>query len=124
MTAALRTIAADLITANGQTMTLTRRSAGAYNPATGASAITETTQTVRGVVLPLGRKQKAAENVPADTRQCLLAAVATNGSVLTAPKVDDFVTDAAGLKYAVTGIEPLSPAGTDIYYDLAVRAAV
>lgn len=45
MTVAQRSTANRLIADKGQTVTLTRRASGAYNPATGTSAITTTTQT-------------------------------------------------------------------------------
>jgi hypothetical protein len=115
-------MAAELLSGFGQSVTITRRSAGTYSPSTGAATITSTTQTAKAVILPMGRKAKQGDsNIPADTRQCLLAALNTSGTALTAPKVDDYLTDAAGLKYAVTAVEPLTPAGLDIIYDLAVR---
>lgn len=46
----LRATAAALLTDKGQRMTLTQRTQGAYDPATGGSTVTETEHTVTGAV--------------------------------------------------------------------------
>jgi hypothetical protein len=119
MTVAQRTQAARMITAKGQTVTIKRRAAGAYNPATGTAAITETTQTGKGVILPFatGLRKMAGTNIPATDKQCILSAAG-----ITAPKVDDTLTDANGVIYSIVDIAPLAPAGLDIIYELTVRA--
>ena len=125
MTVAQRLTANRLIAAKGQAVTLTRRAAGAYDPATGTAAITETTQTGKGVILPFGQgiRKRADSNVTATDRLCYLSALNASGAALTEPKVDDFLTDAGGVKYAVVEVSPLSPAGLDIMFELTVRAA-
>jgi hypothetical protein len=123
MTAAQsRTTAARLITAKGQSLTLTRRAAGAYSPSTGA-AITETTQTVKGVILPFssGLRKMGNTNIVQGDVQLLLSALNTTGGVITAPVVDDRVTAGAKI-YTLVDVAPLAPDGTDIFYECTLRA--
>lgn len=124
MTIAQRATAARLIAAKGQVVTLTRRAAGAYNTATGAAAIVSTTQAGKGVILPFatGLRKMAGTNIPATDRQCLLSALTTTGSALTAPKVDDTLTDAGGRVYTVVDVGALAPDGVTSLYELTVRA--
>lgn len=123
MTALQRTSANRMIAAKGQTVTLTRRAAGAYNPATATSAITETTQTGKGVILPFasGLRKMAGTTIPASDQQCYLSALNSAGAALTAPQVDDTLTDANAQVYTITEVAPLSPAGLSIIYELTVR---
>lgn len=115
-----------MISARGQAVTLTRRAAGAYNPATGAAAVTPTTQNGKGVILDFadGLRKMAGENIAAADRQCLLSALNTVGTALTRPAVNDTLTDAAGNVFTVIAVSELSPAGLDIIYTLTVRANV
>lgn len=123
MTVAQRSRAHDMIAAKGQAVTLTRRTAGAYDPATGAAAITPTTQTGKGVILPLSAFRKTAGNIAEGDQQLLLSALKSDGTVLTDPKVDDTVTDANSDVWSLIAIEPLSPAGLDIIFDCVIRRA-
>ena len=123
MTVAQRLSADRMIEAKGLAVTLTRRAAGAYNPATGAASITTTTQSGKGVILPIvaGRNRPGESIVEADS-QCILSGLTSAGAVLTAPRVGDRVT-ASGREYDVVAVEPLAPAGLDIIYTLGLRAA-
>ena len=125
MTIAQRTTANRLIADKGQTVTLTRRASGAYNTATGTSAIATTTQTGKGVILPFaqGIRKQSGSNVTAADRLCLLSGLTSAGAALTEPKVDDTLTDAGGAVYTITEVSPLEPAGLAIIYELTVRAA-
>jgi hypothetical protein len=120
MTAAAALTADRLIDAKGQAVTLTRRTSGAYNTATGAAAITTTTQTGKGVILPFatGLRKIAGTNIPATECQCLLSAVG-----ITAPEVDDTLTDAAGTVWSIVEVTTLAPAGEALLHDLTVRAS-
>lgn len=124
MTAAQRLSADRMIEAKGQAVTLTRQASGGYDPATGSASVTTTTQTGKGVILPFGPglRKMAGTNITADDRQCILSGLASDGSVITAPKVGDTLTDAAGLVYEITETAPLAPAGLTIIYELTVRA--
>ncbi|MFA9200505.1 MAG: hypothetical protein ACEQR8_04845 [Cypionkella sp.] len=124
MTASQRSRAAQLIAAKGQTVTLTRRAAGSYDTATGASSITATTQTGTGVVLPMSAFRKASDAIVVEgDRQLLLSALTSAGAALTAPVVDDTVTLADGSVASIVAVDPLSPAGMDLIYDCTIRKA-
>lgn len=124
MTIAQRATAARLIAAKGQAVTLTRRAAGTYDTATGTASIGSTTQTGKGVILPFatGLRKMAGNNIPATDRQCLLSALGDTGAALTAPKVDDTLTDAGGRVYTVVEVGELAPDGVTSLYELTVRA--
>ena len=125
MTVAQRLSANRMIEAKGQTVTLTRRAAGTYNPATATATITTSTQTGKGVILPFaqGIRKQSGSNVTAADRLCLLSGLTSAGAALTEPKVDDTLTDAGGAVYTITEVSPLEPAGLAIIYELTVRAA-
>lgn len=125
MTVAQRSRAHDMIDAKGQSVTLTRRTAGTYNPATGAAAITTSTQTGKGVILPLaaGLRHMGGTNIPLGAKQCLLSGLNTAGTALTAPKVDDTLTDANGDVYVISEVNPHEPAGLSIIHDLMIVGA-
>ena len=125
MTIAQRARAYDMIQAKGQTVTLTRRAAGAYNTATGSASIIETVQTGKAVILPFsqGLRKMAGTNIPEGAKQCLLAGLNSAGAALTAPKLDDMLTDAGGVAYVIVDIAPLAPAGLSIIYDMTVKAS-
>jgi len=109
-----------LIAAKGQAVTLTRRASGAYNAATSSATVTETTQTGKGVILPLsaGVRHSGNTDLPAGSMQCLLSAVG-----ITAPVLDDRLTDANGKAWAIVEVSTLAPAGEALLYELVVRAA-
>lgn len=124
MTASQRSRAAQMIAAKGQTVTLTRRAAGSYNPATGAAAITTTTQIGKGVILPLSAYRKASDAIVVEgDRQLLLSALSTAGAAISAPNVDDTVTLADGSVSSIVAVDPLAPAGMDLIYDVTIRRA-
>jgi hypothetical protein len=125
MTYAGNQISADrLIESKGQSVILTRRAAGAYNVATGAAAITSTTQTGKGVIFDFARGLRKMEGstILAADRQLLLSALNSAGVELTPPQVDDIAT-IGGTDYTITEVSPLSPGGTAVLYDLTVRGA-
>lgn len=120
--AATRSNAARMIAGKGQSVTLTRKAAGAYDTATGSASITETTQTATAVVLPLaGFSKRGDSNAVQGDAQLLLAALTASGATLTAPVVDDTVTLADGTVAVITAVSPLAPAGTALMYDCRLR---
>lgn len=124
MTAAQRLTADAMIAAKGQAVTLTRRSSGAYNPATGTAAVTTSTQTGKGVILPLaGYRKVNGASVVAGDETLLLSGLNSLGAVLTMPVVGDYVTGADSAVYVLTEIDPLRPAGLSIMYDCVIRRA-
>ena len=114
-----------MIAAKGQAVTITRRAAGAYNAATASATITTTTQLGKGVILPFasGLRHAPGSNIPMTDRQSLLSGLNSAGVALTAPRVDDTLTDASGQVYAITEVNQLAPAGLAILFELTVRIA-
>lgn len=125
MTAAQRLSADGMIDRSGQPVTLTRNTAGSYDPSTGSASSSTSTSTGKGVILPFGPgvRYMSGTNVTADDKQCFLSALDSAGSTITAPKVGDTITDANSVVYEITEVSPLAPAGLDIFYTLTVRAA-
>jgi len=111
-------VADRLITANGQAVTLTRRASGTYNTATSTAVITETTQTGKGVILPLsaGVRHSGNTDIPTGTVQCLLSAVG-----ITAPVLDDTLTDTTGADWSIIDVSTLAPAGEALLYELLLK---
>jgi len=118
MTAAAALTADRLIAAKGQAVTLTRRTSGAYNFATSTAAITTTMQTGKGVILPLsaGVRHSGNTDIPAGAVQCLLSAVG-----ITAPVLDDTLTDATGTAWSIIEVSTLAPAGEALLYELTLK---
>ena len=109
-----------MLTAKGQSVTLTRRASGAYDPATGTAPITETTQTGKGVILPLasGVRHSGNTNIPVGAMQFLLSAQG-----ITTPHLDDTMTDVTGKVWAIIEVSPLASAGDAVLYDLTIKGA-
>lgn len=123
MTVAQRLSADRMIAAKGQAVTLTRPASGDYDPSTGSAPVTPSTQTGKGVILPLaGNRKVDGTSIVAGDETLLLSALKADGSPLAAPVVNDVLTLADGAtKYTLTAIDPLHPAGLDILYDCVVR---
>lgn len=121
MTVAQRLSADSIIAAKGQAVTLTRRASGTYDPAVGASAITTTTQTGKGVILPLGGYRKVnGTSIVAGDEMLLLSGLDSDGVALAEPDVNDSI-DAGGKVYTLTVVDTLRPAGLPIMFDCVVR---
>ncbi len=122
MTVAQRSTAHRMIAAKGQAVTLTREASGAYDPATGTATLTETTQTGKGVILPLaGYRRVDGQSIMAGDETLLLSALDSTGAALTSPFPGDVCTLADGLKFTFVMVNPLRPAGLDIIFDCVVR---
>jgi len=121
MTTAQRSAAYQMIAARGQTVTLTRKAGGAYDPATGTAPITETTQIGKGVILPLsGYRRFDGTSIVAGDETLLMAAQNTTGGAITDPVPGDAVTLGVA-EYTFVAVNPLRPAGLDIMFDCVVR---
>ena len=125
MTVAQRSRAHDMIARKGQTLTISRQADGGYNPATGSSTVSPTTQTGKGVIFPfgVGLRNMAGTTVTSEDRQCILSGLTTSGTALAPPKVNDTVTDSNAVVWTVTEVSPLAPAGMSIIYELTLRGA-
>jgi hypothetical protein len=117
-----------LLKGKGQAITITRQSAGTYDPATGTSAVTTSTQKGWGAVLEYDTRQAGIFNAPGSLiqvgdKQLLLSPLNSAGTALTAPAVNDTATDASGKAYTITQVKPLSPGGTPVLYEINLRGA-
>lgn len=107
-----------LITKRGQAVTLTTKTAGAYDTATGATAITETTQIGYGVVTEYNTKDIDGTLIKADDLLLILAA----SGVTTKPVADKTkATLLSGVAYLVKHVLDIAPSGESIVYKLQLR---
>ena len=111
-----------LLRGKGQTVTLSRNTAGAYDPATGTTPVTVTTQNGTGAIFDYNDKNIDGVLILSGDKQLLLSAVNSTGTALTAPMVNDTVT-AGGVVRTITRIKTLAPAGTTVLYDCNLRGA-
>ena len=112
-----------LLQGKGQGVTLTHIVQGEYDPATGGVANTETTQYGTGAVVAWNNNQVDGSIIKSTDKLLLLSPINTDGAFLTAPVLNDKITDAAGTTY--TMVEPFSrvaPAGTVVLYKINLRA--
>jgi hypothetical protein len=109
-----------LLKGKGQAITLSRQTAGAYNPATGTAAVTVTTQTAYGAMFEYGDKNIDGVLIQEGDKQLLLSALNSAGTALVAPQLNDTVTINT-VVYTVVRIKPLSPAGTTVLFDCNIR---
>lgn len=122
---ATRSRAFDTLERKGASVTVTYRTPGTYDPATGASTVSTATATAKGVILPFsqGLRKLGNTNIVLGDEQLLLSALNTAGAALTQPKVDDTVT-IGGKVHNIVEVSPLRPDGaTAVLYECTVRAA-
>ena len=110
----LQNTATALLTAYGQSLTFTRETVGAYNPAT--LTATETSSTFSGVGVEVSYKMSEidGQRVLMGDKKLIMEAMDT------APAVGDVVAVNA-TDYRVMAVMPKNPAGTVITYELQVR---
>ena len=118
----LQATANRLLRGKGQSLTLTRITAGTYDPATGGmTGATTSTQSAYGAIFDYGAKQIDGTLIKAGDKQLLLSAFKTDGAALTAPVLGDTVS-IGGVTYTL--VEPLkevNPAGTVVMYEVNLR---
>jgi hypothetical protein len=119
----MQTTANRLLKDKGQSLTISRQTAGAYDPATGQTTVTVTTQTGTGAIFDYRDENVDGVLILSGDKQLLLSAVNTTGTALTAPEVNDTVTDAGSVVRTITRIKTLAPAGTVVMYDINLRGA-
>ncbi len=113
-----------LLTSMGCLVTLTRRSAGTYNTATGAAAVTTTLYSGMGVVRSFPRNLVDGQNVLQTDRQVILSV----SESMVEPMPGDEVSMAGagvgnGAANSVVAVETVAPGGTTVLYKLQTRAA-
>ena len=121
--ARLQATANRLLKGKGQSLTLTKITAGTYNPATGGfTGAGTSTQTAYGTILDYGAKQIDGTLIKAGDKQLLLSAVKTDGTALTAPVLGDTVTISSVVYTLVEPLKEVNPAGTPVLFDCNLRA--
>ena len=107
-----------LITKKGQSVTLTTKTPGGYNPATSGITVTESSQTAKGVVTNFATKDIDGNLIKVDDILLILAA----SGVIIKPQPDKTkVTLASGLVYTVKNVVDIAPSGESIVYRLQLR---
>ena len=105
-----------MLTKFGQTVTITRRTAGTYNVSTGVATPTETTQTGTGAMLEWADNLINGTLIKSGDRRLLLSAVG-----ITSPVLGDTVTADGTVYTIVAPLKPFSPAGTVVMYEINLR---
>lgn len=119
----LQNTAQKLLKGKGQSLTLTKVTAGTYNPATGAmTGTTTSTQTAYGAVFDYGTKQIDGTLIKAGDKQLLLSAFKTDGTALTAPVLGDTVSIGGVVYTLVEPLKTVGPAGITVIYEANLRA--
>jgi hypothetical protein len=109
--------AARLITKYGQPVTLTHKTPGAYDPATGTATETTATQLTTGAVFNWASGVIDGTLIRTTDRQLYMPAVTT------APELGDTVTIGAIVYTLVEPLKPLSPGGVVVFYECNIRGA-
>jgi hypothetical protein len=120
--ARLQNTAQKLLKGKGQSVTLTKVTAGTYDPATGGfTGAGTSTQTAYGAVFDYGAKQIDGTLIKAGDKQLLLSAVKTDGTALTAPVLGDTVSIGSVTYTLVEPLKEINPAGTIVMYEVNLR---
>lgn len=110
---------------DGQVVTVTRETEGAYVPGSETTVAT-TVQTGAGAVFPYapGLRNMPGSLVQAGDQQLLLSTLDSDGAPLDpTPAVNDVITLADGSKHTIQAIETLTPAGIPIIHDCRIRGS-
>lgn len=113
--------AADLITAFGQPVTLTRSTPGSYDAATGTVTNSTTTQSGLGVEEAYSARSIDGALILSGDKKLMLSVETAAGAAITAPQVEDTVTFPDTSVWTIKAVEPLSPGGTALIYTLQLR---
>jgi hypothetical protein len=119
----LQNTAQKLLKGKGQILTLTKVTAGTYNPATGAmTGTTTSTQTAYGAIFDYGAKQIDGTLIKAGDKHVLISAFKSDGSALTAPVLGDTVSIGGVVYTLVEPLKTVGPAGITVIYEANLRA--
>lgn len=110
-----RATALKLLLKFGQAMTLTQVVSGAYDPATGSAAITETLHTGVGVALNYSQNMIDGSAILHSDQRVYL-----NPQLGVTPKAGDKLTF-AGEVHSVIASKPLAPAGIVLLHEVQAR---
>lgn len=108
----------------GQVVTITTTTGGAFNEATDTTTgATTTTQTGSGVVENYSAHSIDGTVIQAGDIKLLLSPLNSAGAAITKPVADkSTVTLADGSAWAVKRVDPLSPAGVVVLFELQMRS--
>lgn len=113
---ALARTAAALIRRAGKTLSILRRSSGAYDAATGTATVTQSTAAAWGARLDYPTREVDGTQVIAGDTKLLLSPVLT-----LVPQPGDVIVDGAE-RFGVIAVKTVSPAGTPVLYVVQGRA--
>ena len=121
--ARLQSTADKMLKGKGQSLTLTKVTAGTYNPETGGfTGAGTSTQMAYGAIFDYGTKQIDGTLIKAGDKQLLLSAFKTDGAALTAPVLGDTVSIGGVVYTLVEPLKEINPAGTNVMYECNLRA--
>lgn len=107
----------------GQEVVITHTEQGEYDPSTGLSPETVSTQTVRAVMLDYGSREIDGTIIRIEDKKLLVSGKKTNGEQLTKPYINDTVV-VDGINYTIkTPLSEIKPNGTvSVLFKLNIRA--
>ncbi len=107
-----------LITKKGQSVTLTTKTPGSYNPTTSGITVTESSEVAKGVVTNFATKDIDGDLIKVDD---ILLILASSGVIMKPQPDKTKVTLASGLVYTVKNVVDVAPSGVSIVYRLQLR---
>lgn len=116
----LAAVADELLAEFGQSLTIRRRTSGAYDPATGSATVTTADQSGVGAVFDFGLHQSGQYFQPgtmiqAGDKQLLLSPVG-----ITAPANGDQAI-IGGVTWAIQSVKTTAPAGEAVIHECLLR---
>lgn len=112
----MQATAAQMLGSKGAPLTFTRSVAGAYNPATGAAAVTLTSYTVTGAVLDFPAVNAPGSDILRGDKKILIGAA----GLTVAPQPGDYLT-IQGVQHSIINVKTLAPAGVPVLYTVQAR---
>lgn len=110
-----------LLTDKGQTVTATRVTEGAYDPATGTATNAETNYSVKAVILPYKRAAIASSDlIQQGDMKLLVSPLQTSGPAMIELKPQDKVTVNSEV-WVIVNVKPLYPNGTLVFQECQIR---
>ncbi len=110
----LKATAAGLLAEKGRAMTLHKRTPGAYNPATGAAAVTETDYACTGAEFDFPAQAIDETMILRGDKRVILSGLTVE------PDAGDMLTSGTTKRHIV-GVKAVAPAGVVVVYIVQVR---
>jgi hypothetical protein len=112
----LRAMAHGQLVDKGATLTLKKRTAGAYDPNTGAATVTETSYSITGAVFDYPQRVIDGTLIQQGDKKVLVSAE----GLTVDPDVDDAV-NIATVDHTIVVAKKISPADEDVLWELQAR---